>query len=79
MSRLFTLGFRDLFNGFVVAVLGAVFASLAQLASLPGFDYTSFEWTQVINTAVVAAVAYLAKNFGSTSQGDFAGIKTEKK
>lgn len=74
MSNFFRLNTVDFVKGFVVAVLAAIFAFLAQAFSVPGFDLYTFNWALVGQVAVSAAMAYLAKNLFTTQSGSFMGI-----
>lgn len=74
MSTFFALGKSDFVKGAIVAVLGAVFAVLAQAFDLPGFDYATFDWGSVGQAAVTALIAYLSKNFLTTKDGSFMGV-----
>ncbi len=73
-SPFFSLSSVDFAKGFVVFVLAAVFSTLAQWFNMPGFDYASFQWDELLKVAVMAAVTYLSKNLFSTQDGKFAGI-----
>lgn len=72
-SHLFRLGSSDLVKGLVVAVIGALLATLAQWFNAPGFDWASFNYQELVRIAVAAGFAYLSKNFFSTSDGKFGG------
>ena len=59
-SSLFSLDFKDLGKGLLVAVGGAVVAAVEssiQAGSL------SFNWKSIGATALAAGIAYLGKNF----------------
>lgn len=73
-SAFFKLTGSDFFKGLVVAVLGAVFATLAQWFDVPGFDFGTFQWGELLRIGLSAAVAYLAKNLLSTKDGKFMGV-----
>ena len=62
-SEIFRLGQRDFVKGIVVAVLGAVLATLAQWVNAPGFDFATFQWGEILKIATSAAIIYLSKNF----------------
>ena len=74
MSQLFTLQSNDFIKGLAVAVFAAVITWLAQVVGAPGFDFTALSYTEIVRVAVVAALAYLAKNFSTDSQGKIAGV-----
>ena len=72
-SEIFRLGQRDFVKGIVVAVLGAVLATLAQWVNAPGFDFATFQWGEILKIATSAAIIYLSKNFLSTSDDKVLG------
>ena len=72
-SEIFRLGQRDFVKGIVVAVLGAVLATLAQWVNAPGFDFATFQWGEILKIATSAAIFYLSKNFLSTSDDKVLG------
>lgn len=72
-SKLFRLDSRDMLKGLVVAVLGAVLASMQVLLSEKGLDWTPQDLTQIVQVAVTALVAYLAKNFVSDENDRLGG------
>lgn len=58
-SSIFSLNWKDLAKGLVVAVLGAVLGIITvsiQAGSL------SFDWAAILKTATLTAAAYLLKN-----------------
>lgn len=74
MTNIFTLNKFDWIKGLVVAVFSAVLASLASAVNVPGFDFATFDWSHLLQIAVTAGVAYLSKNFLTTSSGDLVGV-----
>jgi len=79
MSNIFTLTKFDWVKGVVVAVFAAIITSLASAVNVPGFDFATFDWGNLIQVAVVAGIAYLSKNFLTTSNGDLVGaVRIEK-
>ena len=72
-SFLFKLDGNDLLKGLIVAVLGAVFATLAQWFNMPGFDLATFDWTELFKVGFLAGFAYLSKNFLSDDRGRVLG------
>lgn len=72
-SSFFKLNLQDLGKGLVVAVLGVVLGALQQLITAHGFDFASYDWSMVINLAVTAGMAYIAKNLFSDTEGKFLG------
>ena len=65
---------RDVINGLIMAVSGALVGYFAQLFNVPGFDYATIQWGEVLRLAVTAGGMYLMKNLFSTKEGSFAGI-----
>ena len=72
-SVLFKLDSNDFVKGLIVAVLGAVFATLAQWFNMPGFDLATFDWGELGKIAFMAGFAYLSKNFLSDDRGRVLG------
>jgi hypothetical protein len=72
-SAFFKWSSNDLLRGLVVAVLGAIFAWLAQAFNAPGFDFATFQWDELLKVAFGAFVAYMSKNLLSTSDGKVFG------
>ena len=73
MSDMFKLNGGDIAKGLVIAVLGAVFATVAQWLNMPGFDFATFQWEELAKIAGSTALLYLTKNFLSTSDGKVLG------
>ena len=73
MSDLFRLDSKDYIKGLTVAVLAAVFATLAQWLNAPGFDFTSFDWSELVKIAIAAGISYLGKNLISDDRGKIMG------
>ena len=80
MKKLFSkyAGFnqRDLVNGLVMAVIGAVTGAVLPTLQnwVTGSDWAlKFDWHTIVKLSVGAAVTYLIKNFFSNSSGDFLG------
>jgi hypothetical protein len=74
MSSFFSLNRTDVWKGLVVAVLGAVLAALQQALTGHGLEFAAYDWASILNIAVSAGFAYLAKNLLSTQDGKFAGL-----
>jgi hypothetical protein len=74
MSQLFKLNSSDFTRGLIVAVLAAVVAALAEALKMPNFDFLAYDWTTLLNVALTAGLAYLAKNFLTTENGKFGGV-----
>lgn len=65
-SKLFRLGWRDLGKGFLIAVGGALLASLG--TALQGGVQSWHDLLLVVESSLGAGVMYLAKNFVTNSQ-----------
>jgi len=78
-SPLFKIGSSDVFKGAVTAVLAAIITVLYGVVSQAGFNVFEADWgvilTNVTQGALTAFIAYLGKNFLSTENGDFLGMK----
>ena len=74
MSKLFRLSLPDWIKGFLMVVLGAVLTTLEQTLSTGGFS--TVNWSTVTLVGVNAGIAYLIKNYFTTSQGAAFGLKS---
>ena len=68
MSSLFKINFKDLAGAVVSAVIAAVLAYLSTLTNI-----TDISGAQVLNIAIMTAIASLAKAFTTDSQGYLLG------
>ena len=59
-SSLFSLNFKDLGKGLLVAVGGAVIAAIETSVQA---GVLSFNWKAIAGVALAAGLSYLAKNF----------------
>jgi len=66
MSNFFALNFKDVFGALTSAVLVAVIGYVASVA-----DIFSVDWHQLVNIAVLAALASLLKSLGTSADGKF--------
>lgn len=57
-SKLFSLDWRDLGKGLVVAIGGAAITAIQT-----GFSAGGINWHSVINVAIAAGLAYVGKQF----------------
>lgn len=77
MSSVFNLDWKDLINGLITSVIGAVLTFLYQLfdpclSIIKGIPcHVSVNWSAVGIIAVGAGLSYLVKRFGSNDQGEF--------
>lgn len=76
---MFKLDVSDVFKGAVTAIFAAMITALYGLVTQPDFSFFSADWAVIANdvakVSFAAFMAYLLKNWGSTNNGDFAGIK----
>lgn len=72
-SELFKLDYKDLAKGLVVSVIVAVLEVLRNTLTTNGLDLSAFDWKSILEVAITAGVAYLGKNFFSTSDGKVLG------
>ncbi len=70
---MFSLKASDFAKGAALAVIVAVLGGAQQLFLVHGFDIASYDWSSIVNLAVTAFIAYLAKNFVSDSNGAVLG------
>lgn len=68
-SKLFSIDFRDLIKGTIMAALGAGLGLI--LASLEAGSL-NFDWSYIGKTAAIAGGLYLVKNFLTNSNDEFA-------
>lgn len=73
MSNLYSLASIDWTKGLVVAVIVVVLGALQQAFQSHGLDVASFDWASILDVAVKAGVAYLAKNFLTDKKGRVLG------
>lgn len=64
-SSLFTLNLKDLGKGLLVAVGGAVIATIQTSLQAGSLD---FNWKLIGTVALAAGISYLAKNFFTPAQ-----------
>lgn len=72
-SGLFSLNFKDLVNGLVVAVGGALAGVIGDSVSAGTFNVFMLDWHLIGQLALSAAVGYLLKKFFSTPDGKVFG------
>lgn len=73
-SEFFSLNWRDLGKGLIVAVITAVLTYA--WAAIEAGGLTSIDWQVVGSTAIISAIGYLMKNLVTNSEGEVA--KTEE-
>lgn len=68
-SKPYSLDWKDVGKGAIIAVLVPIFTKLAEVIGAPGFDFVSFQWSTLISIGVSAFLAYLLKNFTQDRDG----------
>lgn len=77
MSGVFNLNWKDVLNGLITSVIGALLTFFYQLIDpclsvIQGIScHVSVNWDAVLIVAVGAGLSYLVKRFGSNNQGEF--------
>jgi len=72
-SEFFRLKVNDFIKGLVVVVIGALLGAFQQALETQGLNLSQYDWGSIINLALTAGVAYLAKNLLSDSDGRVMG------
>ena len=70
---MFKLDIRDFTKSLVVAVMAAVLTALSTALNLPGFDFGTFDWANLLKIGIVAGLSYILKNFLSDETGKVFG------
>jgi len=70
MSNLFSLNWKDLLKGFLVAVLAALLTGVYQALQAGTIAFTWVFWQPIVLSAVGGGIAYLLKNFIQNSSGE---------
>lgn len=73
-SELFSLSKSDFIKGLVVAAFSGLVSSLYALVSAPGFDLAQADWSIVEKAMILATIAYLGKQFSTSSDGKLFGV-----
>jgi membrane protein implicated in regulation of membrane protease activity len=68
LSSFLSLGLKDLVKGVIMAALGAIAALVSASINAGSLN---FDWEVMGHTALLAAIAYLAKNFLTNSKNAF--------
>ena len=68
-SQFLRLNWKNIVNGLVVAVGGAVVGTIGNTISTGGFDIFTYDWSGIGKIAITAGLAYLIKKFFSTEDG----------
>lgn len=73
-SGMFSLAWRDVGKGLLLAVISAVVTHIYEATALPGFSFLTIDWGATLTIGGIAAISYLVKNFFTDSQGKFGGV-----
>lgn len=69
-SGIYKLQWKDLLKGFILAVLTSVVTIITTTIEAGSL---TFDWPLIGKTALLAAIAYVVKNFLTSNTGDFMG------
>lgn len=76
-SLFLRLSSDDFKKGLIVAILGGVFLPVLAMLQTPNFDFSTLNWSAVLNLAInggISAMAgYLSKQLFSDENGQFLG------
>lgn len=75
-TGLFSLGIADFAKGLIMAVIGAVIGLITATIEAGSLN---FDWGAIGKGALLAALAYLTKNFLTSSTGEFLGKEPPNK
>lgn len=76
-SSFFTLNWKDLVKGFVMAILTALITGIYQALQSPGgIQFTWLFFQPIVYTAIAGGLAYLIKNWLTNTDDKF--LKPEK-
>ncbi len=70
MTKMFSLNFRDVAKGLIVAVFSGVLIAAYDMVT----KTSAVDWHQLAVVAVGAGLGYLVKNFISDGNGKVAGV-----
>ncbi len=74
-SGLFSLGWKDIAKGFIMAVLGAVVGFIYGIVNTGSFVIV---WVDVWHVAVAASLTYIMKNLFTNSKDQFLTKEVQK-
>lgn len=74
MSKLLNLDFKDLGKGLAVVVLAVVLGAVKDSLTTCGIELSCFDWANILDLALTAGGAYLAKNLLTDSNGKLGGV-----
>lgn len=65
-NKQYSLNYRDLLRGLLIAVLTAVITFVYEIISQKGFE--NIEWKEVLSIALAAGLSYLIKNWFTANE-----------
>jgi len=70
MSKFLQIDLRDIGKSVAVAVVSAILVFVQQLIKDKGLDWTIADLYQILDIAVLSALAYIGKNLVTNSSGE---------
>jgi len=70
MSKFLQIDLRDIAKSVAVAVVSAILVFVQQLIKDKGLDWTIADFYQILDIAVLSALAYIGKNLMTNSSGE---------
>jgi len=70
MSKFLQIDLRDIGKSVAVAVVSAILVFVQQLIKDKGLDWTIADFYQILDIAVLSALAYIGKNLMTNSSGE---------
>jgi len=70
MSKFLQIDLRDIGKSVAVAVVSAILVFVQQLIKDKGLDWTIADFYQILDIAVLSALAYIGKNLVTNSSGE---------
>jgi len=70
MSKFLQIDLRDIGKSVAVAVVSAILVFVQQLIKDKGLDWNIADFYQILDIAVLSALAYIGKNLMTNSSGE---------
>ena len=70
MSKFLQIDLRDIAKSVAVAVVSAILVFVQQLIKDKGLDWNIADFYQILDIAVLSALAYIGKNLVTNSSGE---------
>jgi len=70
MSKFLQIDLRDIAKSVAVAVVSAILVFVQQLIKDKGLDWNIADFYQILDIAVLSALAYIGKNLMTNSSGE---------